>query len=223
MQGKSRREGCLMSSTEGKLNISDICSMCRVMPILTISDVDAAVPLAQALFEGGIRVMEITLRTDEALGAIRDIRQNVPDMIVGAGTLISPRNVSDACDAGAQFGVSPGATNPLLDVVNEREMPFLPGVSTPSEMMRLMERNFLAQKFFPAQQNGGIAMLKAVQGPLPQISFCPTGGITREAAPAYLALDNIMCVGGSWVAPKEAIKERNWDKIKELASIASGL
>ncbi len=204
-------------------DIIEICGQCRVMPILTISDAEASVPLARSLFDGGIRVMEITLRTDAALGAISDIRQNIPDMIIGAGTLITPKDVADASDAGAQFGVSPGSTDALLDAVEERKMPFLPGVSTPSEMMRLMERNFHAQKFFPAEQNGGIAMLKAVHGPLPKISFCPTGGITKEAATAYLALDNVMCVGGSWVAPKDAIKDKNWNKIKELATIASGL
>ncbi len=202
--------------------IYEICHSCRVMPILTLEDEDSAVPLAEALLEGGVRVMEVTLRTEAALPAIEAIRKNMEEMIIGAGTIITADDVQRAKDAGAQFGVSPGVTDTLIEAVKEKGLPFLPGVATPTEMMALQEKGFFVQKFFPAQENGGAKMLKAVHGPLPKISFCPTGGITEHMVSDYYDLRNVLCVGGSWVAPKDMIEDGEWDEIKARAKRASG-
>lgn len=194
-----------------------------VLPVLVISDADAAVPLARALVAGGVTVLEVTLRTPAALESIRRIHEQVPEAVVGAGTVVTPAQVLEARVAGAQFLVSPGATAELLDAMFAWEVPFLPGAVTPSEVMSLLERGLTHLKFFPAEASGGVAMLKALAGPLPQALFCPTGGIDRAKAPAYLGLPNVLCVGGSWIAPDALVTSGNWSEITHLAREAVAL
>ena len=168
----------------------------RVVPVLTFHDADEAVPLARRL---GLPVIEITLRTEAALAAVRQIRAELPEIACGTGTLRSAADVTASLEAGAQFLVSPGSTDPLLDAMAESGLPCLPGAATPSEVMRLADRGFLQQKLFPAEAAGGVALLKALAGPLPDVSFCATGGIDEARAPSYLALPNVLAVGGSWM------------------------
>ncbi|MFT3997615.1 MAG: bifunctional 4-hydroxy-2-oxoglutarate aldolase/2-dehydro-3-deoxy-phosphogluconate aldolase [Asticcacaulis sp.] len=188
-----------------------------VLPVMVIPEIEMALPLADALMAGGIRVLEITLRTDCALEAIRLISKERPDAIVGAGTLLTPKDAEKAAEAGAKFGVSPGLTKTLA---RQDALPLLPGVSTASEVMKAMEWGFERLKFFPAVPAGGVPMLKGIGGPLPQVKFCPTGGIGLNNAADFLALDNVLCVGGSWVAPDKAMKEGNWAEISKLAAEA---
>lgn len=194
-----------------------------VIPVVVIRDADHAVPLAQAMVAGGVRVIEITLRTDAALTAVERIAAEVPDMIVGAGTLTSRGQVIAAADAGARFLVSPGTTPALLDAMDDSGLPFLPGVSTVSEVLGLLERGITEMKFFPAEAAGGVRYLKAIAGPLPQVRFCPTGGITPSTARNYLALPSVGCVGGSWLSPADALQTEDWTQIKQLASQAAAL
>lgn len=194
-----------------------------VIPVVVIGDADHAVPLAQAMVAGGIRVIEITLRTDAALTAVERIAAEVPDMVVGAGTLTSRGQVIAAADAGARFLVSPGTTPTLLDAMDDSGLPFLPGVSTVSEVLALLERGITEMKFFPAEAAGGVRYLKAIAGPLPQVRFCPTGGITPSSARNYLALPSVGCVGGSWLSPADALQTEDWTQIKQLASQAAAL
>lgn len=194
-----------------------------VIPVVVIGDADHAVPLAQAMVAGGIRVIEITLRTDAALTAVERIAAEVPDMVVGAGTLTSRGQVTAAADAGARFLVSPGTTPTLLDAMDDSGLPFLPGVSTVSEVLALLERGITEMKFFPAEAAGGVRYLKAIAGPLPQVRFCPTGGITPSSARNYLALPSVGCVGGSWLSPADALQTEDWTQIKQLASQAAAL
>ncbi len=198
------------------------CRLAPVIPVLVVGDARHARPLAEALVAGGLPVLEVTLRTPAALEAIAAMAQ-VPGGIVGAGTLLGPEEVRAARRAGARFGVSPGATERLLEAGEEAGLPLLPGAATASEAMRLLERGYSVQKFFPAEAAGGAAALRALGAPLPQIAFCPTGGITAQKAPGYLSLPNTLCVGGSWVAPKGLVQAEDWAAIEALARQAATL
>jgi 2-dehydro-3-deoxyphosphogluconate aldolase/(4S)-4-hydroxy-2-oxoglutarate aldolase len=199
-----------------------LCALAAIIPVLVIDDAATAAPLAEALIAGGLPVLEVTLRTPAALDAIRAMAE-VSGGHVGAGTLITPEDVSAAKAAGATFGVSPGATEPLLAACEAEDLPLLPGAATASEAMRLLARGYDMLKFFPAEAAGGAPALKALAAPLPQIAFCPTGGITQANAPAYLALPNVLCAGGSWVAPKDLMAARDWPAIEALARQAAQL
>jgi 2-dehydro-3-deoxyphosphogluconate aldolase/(4S)-4-hydroxy-2-oxoglutarate aldolase len=188
-----------------------------VIPVLKIARVADAAPLARALAKGGLPAIEITLRTRDALDAIRLAAAEVPEAIVGAGTILSARQFDQAVDAGARFIVSPGTTQELLDAARRSDVPLLPGAITPSEIMAAAEEGYSLLKFFPAEQAGGAAFLKALSSPLAGVRFCPTGGITAANAASYLALPNVICVGGSWVAPDELVDAGDWDAIEELA------
>ncbi|TCP10636.1 2-keto-3-deoxy-phosphogluconate aldolase [Crenobacter luteus] len=194
-----------------------------VMPVIVIKELDTAVDLARALVEGGIRSLEVTLRSDAALDAIRAIGAEVPDAIVGVGTVLTPAQLEASLAAGARFAISPGLTPDLAAAARDIDVPFLPGVATPSEAMWAAEQGFSVQKLFPAEAVGGRALLKALAGPLPQLKFCPTGGINLANAPEYLALPNVMCVGGSWLTPEAAVDARDWATITRLAREASAL
>lgn len=205
------------------MKIRSLLGLAPVIPVLTIEHVDEAVPLGRALCAGGLRVLEITLRTAACLPAIEALRQQVPEAIVGVGTLTRQRDFVAAQDAGAQFGVSPGLTAELASAAKNVSFPLLPGVMTPSELIAGLNWGFDTFKLFPAQQAGGVNMLKAFAGPFPDVIFCPTGGITRASAAEYLELKNVACVGGSWVAPAEHVRAGNWKAIEELARDAAGL
>ncbi|MDF0605148.1 bifunctional 4-hydroxy-2-oxoglutarate aldolase/2-dehydro-3-deoxy-phosphogluconate aldolase [Neisseriaceae bacterium TC5R-5] len=194
-----------------------------VVPVIIVNDAAIAVELAQALVSGGVRVLEVTLRTKAALAAIRRIRDEVPQAIVGAGTLRTRAQMEAAIDAGAQFGVSPGCTPELAAAARHSQLTFLPGVATVSEAMRAYDEGFAIQKLFPAEAIGGIALLKSLASPLADLRFCPTGGIDLQKAPHYLALPNVLAVGGSWLTPEQAIIERDWARISALAQAASQL
>ncbi|MDX2540627.1 bifunctional 4-hydroxy-2-oxoglutarate aldolase/2-dehydro-3-deoxy-phosphogluconate aldolase [Streptomyces sp. WI04-05B] len=202
---------------------SSVLDLAPVVPVVVVEELADAVPLARALVAGGLPAIEVTLRTPVALDAIRAVADAVPDAVVGAGTLISPAQVSDALAAGARFLVSPGWTDVLLESMRASGVPFLPGVSTTSEVVALLERGVREMKFFPAQAAGGTAYLRSLSGPLPQARFCPTGGIGPANAPEYLALPNVGCVGGSWMLPADAIAARDWARIEALARQAAGL
>ena len=201
----------------------DLMRVGPVIPVIVIDDLAHAVPLARALVAGGVRVLEVTLRTRVALDAIRAIAREVDDAIVGAGTITRAEHFQEAIDAGAQFGVSPGLTNQLIDAARASRLHLLPGVMTPSDVIAARAAGFFALKLFPAQQAGGIGMLKAFGGPFSDVTFCPTGGVTADSAPGYLALPNVACVGGSWLTPQAAVKASEWKKITELALQASRL
>ncbi len=211
-----------MTPAEQSLKAAEICRLAPVVPVLVLDDLAHAKPLAEALVAGGLPALEVTLRTACALDAIRAMSE-VPGGVVGAGTLLTPADVKAAKAAGAKFGVSPGATQRLLDACAEYDLPLLPGAATASEVMALLEMGYTVQKFFPAEQAGGAAYLKSIGSPIPQVKFCPTGGISLKIAPDYLALKNILCVGGSWVAPKDAMLRGDWAAITTLAAEARGL
>lgn len=191
-----------------------------VIPVLTIERAEDAVPLGRALVAGGLPVLEVTLRTPAALEAIEALSEHVPEALVGVGTLLSAEDVVAAQEAGAIFGVSPGATPELIDATQRRKLPFLPGVATASEAMTMLSRGMRIMKLFPASVAGGIPALKALGAPLSGISFCPTGGIGEENFLDYLKLANVICVGGSWVAPMDAIRAGDWKRIQDLARAA---
>ncbi|MEO0622591.1 MAG: bifunctional 4-hydroxy-2-oxoglutarate aldolase/2-dehydro-3-deoxy-phosphogluconate aldolase [Pseudomonadota bacterium] len=193
-----------------------ICRLARVIPVLTVDDPSTASDLGRALISGGLPALEVTLRTPAALDAIRAMA-GLEGGVVGAGTLLSSRDVEAAKEAGARFGVSPGTTQTVLDAAAANDLPLLPGVSTASEVMALLERGIETMKFFPAEAAGGTRMLKALSAPLQAAKFCPTGGISLANAPDYLALTNVVCVGGSWVAPREAVMAQNWAEVEKLA------
>jgi 2-dehydro-3-deoxyphosphogluconate aldolase/(4S)-4-hydroxy-2-oxoglutarate aldolase len=193
------------------------------MPVLVIQRIEDAVPLAKALYNGGLTVLEITLRTPVALEAIALIKDQLPEAIVGAGTVIDAQTLKAAEEAGSQFFVSPGVNDGLLAAAKDSDIPLLPGVATPSEAMKLYELGYSALKFFPAEAAGGTPMLKSIGGPLPQLAFCPTGGVNPDNAPSYLALPNVLCVGGSWMAPEKLIREQKWAEIEAMAKVASQL
>jgi 2-dehydro-3-deoxyphosphogluconate aldolase/(4S)-4-hydroxy-2-oxoglutarate aldolase len=199
-----------------------VCALAPVVPVLVIDDASRAEGLARALVAGGLPALEVTLRTPAALDAIREMAR-VPGGVVGAGTLLTPADVVAAKEAGATFGVSPGATDRLLDACEDADLPLLAGIATPSEAMRLLDRGYTVAKFFPAEINGGVAALKAIGAPIPQMRFCPTGGVSAQNASDYLALKNVLCVGGSWVAPAAAVKAGDWDTVTRLAAEAAGL
>ncbi|WEX10370.1 2-dehydro-3-deoxy-phosphogluconate aldolase [Chelativorans sp. AA-79] len=194
-----------------------------VIPVLKIDRLATAVPLARALAKGGLPAIEITLRTPDAIDAIRLVVDEVPEAIVGAGTILSPKDFSKAVEAGAKFIVSPGTTQGLLDAAQDSGVPFLPGAVTPSEIMAVRDEGYRVLKFFPAEQAGGAAFLKSLASPLADVSFCPTGGISPKNAADYLSLPNVICVGGSWVAPDAELAAGNWTAVEELARQAAGL
>jgi 2-dehydro-3-deoxyphosphogluconate aldolase/(4S)-4-hydroxy-2-oxoglutarate aldolase len=204
------------------MNLLEIMRSAVVIPVIAIDDPEHAVPLARALVAGGIRVLEVTLRTAHGIDAIRAMAQ-VEGAIVGVGTLTQPEEFAAARDAGAVFGVSPGLTPSLIDAAKKSGLPLLPGVMTPSEVMAAREAGFRQLKLFPAVPAGGVGMLSAIGGPLPDVTFCPTGGISIDTAPQFLALKNVACVGGSWLTPKDAIKTGDWDLITDLARSAAAL
>lgn len=199
-----------------------ICRLAPVIPVLIVSDVATARPLAEALVAGGLPALEVTLRTPVALDVIREMA-SVPGGHVGAGTLLTPDDVANAKEAGATFGVSPGATDRLLDAAEDVGLPLLAGAATATEAMALLERGYTVQKFFPAEASGGAKALGSLASPLPQIRFCPTGGIGLNNAKDYLGLANTLCVGGSWVAPKDKIRSGDWAGIEALAREAAAL
>jgi 2-dehydro-3-deoxyphosphogluconate aldolase / (4S)-4-hydroxy-2-oxoglutarate aldolase len=194
-----------------------------VIPVIVLEDAAIAVPLARALVAGGLTVIEVTLRTGAAMGAIEAIAGEVEGAIVGAGTVLSKGQLVASARAGARFIVSPGVNEDLLKAAQDSPVPFLPGAATASEVMQLMDMGYTMQKFFPAEPAGGVAYLKALASPLPAVSFCPTGGISEKNAPSYLALPNVVCVGGSWVTPKDALGLGDWSRITTLARAAVAL
>lgn len=201
----------------------EILSGQPVIPVLKIDRLADAAPLARALAKGGLPAVEITLRTPDALDAIRLVADEVPEAIVGAGTILSAKDYSNAVKAGAQFIVSPGTTQELLDAASQSDVPFLPGAITPSEIMAAREEGYRVLKFFPAEQAGGASFLKSLSSPIADIRFCPTGGISTKNAKDYLSLPNVLCVGGSWVAPDDALQAGDWDRVEKLAREASQL
>lgn len=201
----------------------EFLALSPVMPVIVLDQLEDAVPLAEALVSGGIRVREVTMRTSAALDCVRAIRAAVPTAIVGVGTITSVAQLNAARDAGAMFGVSPGTTPALLAHAATSGFPFLPGSMTPSDVMRALDAGFTAMKLFPAQQAGGIAMLRALGGPFPQVMFCPTGGIDAASAAGFLALPNVACVGGSWLSPPGLIASKNWREIQTRAAAAARL
>jgi len=205
------------------LDPTSLVAQTPVIPVLTIERAADAVPLARALVAGGLRVIEVTLRTSAALDAIRAIASDVPDCVVGVGTVTRPSDIAQAVAAGAKYLVSPGTPAELAAALGEASIPVLPGCATVSEAMALMARGFKVLKFFPAEASGGTAWLKSVAAPLPEAKFCPTGGIDASNVAAYLACPNVLAVGGSWVAPKDAIASPDWSRITQLACAASAL
>ncbi|MEK0085471.1 bifunctional 4-hydroxy-2-oxoglutarate aldolase/2-dehydro-3-deoxy-phosphogluconate aldolase [Benzoatithermus flavus] len=203
--------------------VAEVIDAAVVIPVLVVHNPAQAVPLAEALAKGGLTVLEITLRTEAAFAAIEAIARTLPEVTLGAGTVLNRQQMQQAADHGCRFAVSPGATPALLAAAEAVGMPFLPGAASASEAMVLAERGYLRQKLFPAEAAGGMALLKSLAEPLPQIGFCPTGGIDLARAPAYLALKNVVCVGGSWVAPKDAVEACDWKRIEKLAAEATAL
>ncbi|MDQ0730076.1 bifunctional 4-hydroxy-2-oxoglutarate aldolase/2-dehydro-3-deoxy-phosphogluconate aldolase [Arthrobacter sp. B1I2] len=204
-------------------NATSVLHVSPVIPVVTIDDPQHAVPLAKALVEGGIRIIELTLRTESALTSLKLIANEVPDILVGAGTVLTPGQANAAVAAGAQFLVSPGVTPSLLDHLLTLNIPVLPGVATVGEAMAVLERGLDTMKFFPAGPAGGPDYLAAIGAPIPQVQFCPTGGISLASAPAYLALPNVSCVGGSWLTPRSAIENQDWQQITKLAAGTASL
>ncbi|RJG01795.1 bifunctional 4-hydroxy-2-oxoglutarate aldolase/2-dehydro-3-deoxy-phosphogluconate aldolase [Noviherbaspirillum sedimenti] len=205
------------------MNIKEILAASPVMPVIVANDVTAGVALARALVNGGIRVLEVTLRTPQALDVIRGICNEVPQAIVGAGTITRAGDIDAVLKAGAMFGVSPGHTPSLLCAAAGSGLPFLPGVMTPSDVIAAREAGYAALKLFPAQQAGGIEMLNAMAGPFPDVVFCPTGGVNPENAAQFLALKNVACVGGSWLVPPALVARGEWLAIQSLAVQAAAL
>ena len=211
-----------MTPQDASAAAREICRLAPIVPVLVVHDAAHARPLAEALVAGGLPALEVTLRTPAALEAIAEMAQ-VAGGVVGAGTLLTPQDVARAKAAGARFGVSPGATDALLDACEAEDLPCLPGAATASEAMRLLERGYDMLKFFPAEASGGAPALKSLAGPLPQIGFCPTGGVGPGNARSYLSLPNVVCAGGSWVAPDAMVREGDWAGITALAAEAAKL
>ena len=200
-----------------KISPLEILTTGPVVPVMVIKNIEDAVPMARALLEGGVRVLEITLRTPVAIEAIEKISKEVPGAIVGAGTVTSEKDLEAVVGAGGVFAISPGLTPTLLNAANRGTIALIPGISTASELMLGMEMGYREFKFFPAEAAGGVKMLKSIGGPFPQITFCPTGGISTDNYKNYLALKNVSCVGGSWLVPSEAVHQKDWQKITDLA------
>lgn len=211
-----------MTPQDASKRAREICSLAPIVPVLVVNDAAHARSLAEALVAGGLPALEVTLRTPAALEVIAQMA-DVPGGIVGAGTLVTPQDVKNAKAAGAKFGVSPGATDVLLAACEAEDLPLLAGAATASEAMRLFERGYDVLKFFPAEASGGAPALKAIGAPLPQISFCPTGGVSPQNADSYLSLPNVLCAGGSWVAPAAMVQSGDWAGIEALAKEASTL
>jgi len=205
------------------MKLIELLCLGPVIPVIVVEDTEHAVPLARALVAGGVRVLEVTLRTPAGLPAIRAIAREVPEAIVGVGTLTQPDEFSAARDAGAQFAVSPGLTPALVDAARATGLPWLPGVMTPSDVIAARAAGLRQLKLFPAEQAGGLGMLKALHGPFPDVLFCPTGGVTPNTAPQFLALPNVPCVGGSWLTPPAVVAAGDWNAITALAKQASSL
>lgn len=203
------------------MSFQELLGPTRVVPVITIKDADTAVPLAEALVAGGLQVLEVTLRTEAGLESIRRIAAEVPGAVVGAGTVTSTQQLIDARNAGAQFIVSPGCTDSLARAAADAGGVFLPGAVTASEVLGLLEHGITMMKFFPAESSGGIAALRALGAPFPQVSFCPTGGIGLATAPDYLKLPNVVCIGGSWMVPGDLIAEHAWTAVTALAAEAT--
>ncbi|MCT2590161.1 bifunctional 4-hydroxy-2-oxoglutarate aldolase/2-dehydro-3-deoxy-phosphogluconate aldolase [Streptomyces sp. N2-109] len=203
--------------------LPSVLDLAPVVPVVVLDAVEDAVPLARALVAGGLPAIEVTLRTDAALDAITRIAAEVPEAVIGAGTLLTPEQVRAAVDAGARFLVSPGWTDRLLDAMRAPGVPFLPGVSTTSEVVALLERGVTEMKFFPAEAAGGVPYLKSLAAPLPRARFCPTGGIGAASAPDYLTLPNVGCVGGTWMLPSNALAAKDWSRVERLARAAAQL
>jgi 2-dehydro-3-deoxyphosphogluconate aldolase/(4S)-4-hydroxy-2-oxoglutarate aldolase len=202
---------------------ASVLSLAPVVPVVVLDDVAHAVPVARALVAGGLPVIELTLRTPVALEALAAIAAEVPEITVGAGSVLTPGQVENAVGAGAQFLVSPGATRTLLEAMGASGVPFLPGTATVSEVMAVLEAGVTEMKFFPAEASGGAAYLRSIASPVPAARFCPTGGITAATAASYLALPNVGCVGGSWLTPAAALAAQDWDRVTTLAREAAAL
>lgn len=200
-----------------KISAEQVLSTGPVMPVIVVKQPEHAVPMAKALVAGGIRVLEVTLRTPVAMDALRAIIREVPEAIVGAGTVINTQQLKEVTDAGAQFVISPGLTESLLRAATEGPVPLIPGVSTVSELMMGMDHGLREFKFFPAEASGGVKALSALGGPFPQVRFCPTGGISPANYRDYLALKSVLCIGGSWLVPDEALQQGDWERITQLA------
>ena len=207
-------------STNWKISPAEIFAAGPVVPVLVIHDVDKAVPLAKALMAGGIKVLEVTLRTPAALDVIKKIADEVPDALIGAGTVTNAQQLKAVVDAGAKFAISPGMTADLLKAGMDCDIPLIPGISSTSDLMKGKDAGYTHMKFFPAEASGGVKAIKSISGPFPDVVFCPTGGIGPANYKDYLALSNVVCVGGSWVAPDDAINAGDWDKITQLAKEA---
>ncbi|GHR55216.1 bifunctional 4-hydroxy-2-oxoglutarate aldolase/2-dehydro-3-deoxy-phosphogluconate aldolase [Helicobacter pylori] len=196
--------------------IIEVLQISPIIPVVVIENIKDAVPLAQSLIEGGIQIIEVTLRSSCALEAIELIAKNVPKMRVGAGTILNPTQLEQAQNRGAEFLISPGLTIKLLEYAKKKDMPLIPGVSSSSEVMQALELGYNALKFFPAEYCGGVKLLNAFNGPFKGVKFCPTGGISADNMHSYLNLENVLCVGGSWLTPKNLIQNKEWDKITEI-------
>lgn len=202
------------------ISAEDIFSQGPVVPVLVIKKLEHAVPLAKALLAGGIKVLEVTLRTPVAVDAIAKIAQEVPEAIVGAGTITNQEQLQQVIDAGAKFAISPGMTRELLEAGNNGAIPLIPGISSTSDLMKGLDQGYSHFKFFPAEASGGVKAIKSISGPFPDVVFCPTGGITPDTYNNYLAVPNVRCVGGSWLAPDDALENGDWQKITQLAADA---
>lgn len=217
----------MSSTSESPLHTSSLhtglLDAVPVMPVVVIDRLEDAVPVARALVDGGLPAIELTLRTPVALEAIRAIATEVPEILVGAGTIVTPSQAREAQDAGARFLVSPGATPSLLAAMTDTGLPFLPGTATVSEVLAVLEAGLTEMKFFPAETSGGAAFLKAISSPVPTARFCPTGGITAASAGDYLALPNVGCVGGSWLTPSDVLRDGDWARVEALAKAAAAL
>ncbi len=196
--------------------IIEVLQISPIIPVVVIENIKDAVPLAQSLIEGGIHIIEVTLRSSCALEAIELIAKNVPKMHMGAGTILNPTQLEQAQNRGAEFLISPGLTIKLLEYAKKKDMPLIPGVSSSSEVMQALELGYSALKFFPAEYCGGVKLLNAFNGPFKGVKFCPTGGISTDNMHSYLNLENVLCVGGSWLTPKNLIQNKEWDKITEI-------
>lgn len=205
------------------MNTAELMALSPVIPVAVIPDAEQAIPLAKALARGGLGVIEVTLRTEAGLEALRRIAAEVPEVVAGAGTITTPEQAAASVRAGAQFLVTPGSPPRVLDAALDTGLPVLPGAVTLTEMMVLLERGLTEMKFFPALAAGGTAYLSAVHGPLPEVRFCPTGGITPANAPEFLALPNVPCAGGSWLTPHDVLGSGDWDRVTALAAEATGL
>jgi 2-dehydro-3-deoxyphosphogluconate aldolase/(4S)-4-hydroxy-2-oxoglutarate aldolase len=212
------RQGDVMKNW--KMSAEQILKTGPVVPVIVVNKLEHAVPMAKALVAGGIKVLEVTLRTPVAMDALRAMIEQVPEAIVGAGTVINPQQLQEVTEAGVQFVISPGITEPLLKAAVDGPVPLIPGISTVSELMTGMDYGLREFKFFPAEANGGVKALQAIAGPFPQVRFCPTGGISPTNYRDYLGLNSVLCIGGSWLVPNDALETGDWDRITQLARAA---